>query len=73
MGGHARSPGKTIGMLWFILALVAALPLFWSGLRLARARPGSRPEYSHGPIIPILSGYLFLRDMRRKCRPRPGP
>ena len=62
---------ENFGMLWFILALVAALPLFWSGF-VSLGEAWITPEYSHGPIIPILSGYLFLRDMR-KVPPKAGP
>ena len=34
--------------------------------------PGSRPEYSHGPVIPLLSFYMFLREMR-DVPPATGP
>ena len=58
------------GLFWFALCLVAALPLFW--FRLAGlATAWSRPEYSHGPIIPP-SFYLYLREMRA-VPPRPQP
>jgi exosortase D (VPLPA-CTERM-specific) len=30
------------------------------------------PEYSHGPLIPILSGLLFLRQLK-EYPPEPGP
>lgn len=52
------------GMLWFVLALVAAIPIFWSGF-VSLGDAWLTPEYSHGPLIPILSFYLFLRDMRK--------
>jgi exosortase len=32
----------------------------------------SLPEYSHGPLIPILSGLLFLRQLK-EVPPEPGP
>jgi exosortase D (VPLPA-CTERM-specific) len=51
------------GFFWFGLCLVAALPLFWFGLT-GLATAWARPEYSHGPIIPLLSFYLYLREMR---------
>jgi hypothetical protein len=33
------------------------------------------PEYSHGPLIPILSGLLFLRTFwqLKEYPPEPGP
>lgn len=52
------------GGLWFLLILVASLPVFWYGF-VSLGDAWATPEYSHGPIIPILSLYLFLRDMRK--------
>lgn len=60
------SPGIEInraGLFWFCLAIVSTLPLFWFGLS-GLAEAWSRPEYSHGPVIPILSFYMFLREMK---------
>ena len=51
------------GVAWFLLAVVAALPLFWIGFT-GLAAAWARPEYSHGPVIPCLSFYIFLREMR---------
>ena len=52
------------GGLWFLLMLLAPLPIFWFGF-VSLGDAWTTPEYSHGPIIPILSLYLFLRDMRK--------
>ncbi len=52
------------GGIWFLLILVASLPIFWFGF-VSLGVAWATPEYSHGPIIPILSLYLFLRDMRK--------
>jgi exosortase D (VPLPA-CTERM-specific) len=51
------------GRFWFALAILGALPLFWFGLA-GLAEKWARPEYSHGPVIPLLSFYLFLRETR---------
>ena len=51
------------GLLWLALAVVAALPLFGFGLA-GLAEAWARPEYSHGPVIPLLSFYLFLHEMK---------
>ena len=59
------------GALWFLLVCVASLPVFWFGF-VSLGDAWLTPEYSHGPIIPLLSGYLFLRDMR-KVPPSPTP
>ena len=58
-----RLAANPAGVLWFVLAVVAGLPLFWIGFT-GLAAAWSRPEYSHGPIIPCLSFYIFLREMR---------
>ena len=60
LGGAALNPA---GFAWLVLAVVSALPLFWFGLS-GLATEWAKPEYSHGPIIPILSFYMFLREMK---------
>ena len=58
------------GLLWFLLAVVAALPIFWAGLA-GLAGAWATPEYSHGPIIPILSLlHVPARDEGRARRRR---
>ena len=51
------------GPFWLFVAIAGTLPLFWIGFE-SLAAAWSTPEYSHGPIIPLLSGYMFLREMR---------
>jgi exosortase D (VPLPA-CTERM-specific) len=51
------------GLLWLGLAVVSALPLFFLGLE-GLAAAWSTPEYSHGPVIPLLSFYMFLKEMK---------
>jgi len=51
------------GMLWLVLATVAAGVFFSDGLD-ALLTAWALPEYSHGPLIPILSGLLFLRQLK---------
>lgn len=52
-----------IGLLWFIALIAVALPIFWLGLKSLGAA-WITPEYSHGPLIPLISLYLFLRELR---------
>lgn len=50
---------------WVLVAVIAAaFPLFWLGFE-SLASAWSTPEYSHGPLIPLISLYLFLRELRR--------
>lgn len=60
---------NTAGTVWFMLTVFSALPLFWFGLA-GLADEWSRPEFSHGPVIPVLSFYMFLREM--KAMPPPA-
>ena len=60
---NLAAPGSMAGPAWLALAILATLPLFWlraPGL----AEAWSRPEFSHGPVIPCLSFYMFLRELK---------
>lgn len=58
------------GLFWFILLLAGSVPIFWIGI-VSLAKAWSTAEYSHGPLIPLISLYLFLRELRRMPLPRP--
>ncbi|MBD3787968.1 MAG: VPLPA-CTERM-specific exosortase XrtD [Sphingomonadales bacterium] len=59
------------GPLLLVLATVAAAIYFREGLD-ALLAAWSTPEYSHGPIIPVLSAFMFLHEL--KAEPiRSGP
>ena len=70
-GAAGRLAVDPAGLAWFLLAILSALPLFWIGFT-GLATDWSRPEYSHGPVIPLLSFYMFLREMR-EVPPATGP
>ncbi|HYP24316.1 MAG TPA: VPLPA-CTERM-specific exosortase XrtD, partial [Actinomycetota bacterium] len=57
------APANPRGLFWFALAVVSTLPLFRFGFA-GLAQEWSRPEFSHGPVIPVLSFYMFLREMK---------
>ena len=54
--------GDYAGPLLMLLCILAPVPVFWSAFG-ALAEAWSRAEYSHGPLIPLLSGFLFMREM----------
>jgi hypothetical protein len=58
------------GLFWLVVATVAAGWFFADGLD-ALLTAWSLPEYSHGPLIPILSGFCSC-DSSRKSRPNPA-
>lgn len=51
------------GFIIFCALMVAGVALFWNGF-FALFEAWALPEYSHGPLIPILSFYLFLRQLK---------
>lgn len=59
------------GMFWFVLATLGAVLFFAEGLD-ALLVAWQLPEYSHGPLIPILSLLLFLRQLKT-VPVNPGP
>jgi exosortase D (VPLPA-CTERM-specific) len=69
-----RARGLTLtgtGLLWFAALIAVSVPIFWLGLQSLGAA-WITPEYSHGPLIPLISLYLFLRELR-KADPYTGP
>ena len=60
------------GLFWLAVLVLGPLPVFWSGITMLLSA-WSTPEYSQGPIIPLISLYLFLRELRRdRDLPRPA-
>ena len=52
------------GLVWLAVAVLSAGVYFQTGLD-ALLEAWSLPEYSHGPLIPLLSVLLFLRHLKR--------
>ena len=69
-GGGATSALQPLGLLGLLALVMTALPVFWLGITDSLLAAWSTPEYSHGPLIPLISAYLFLRELRD--RPAPG-
>ncbi|MEY8829326.1 VPLPA-CTERM-specific exosortase XrtD [Sedimentitalea sp. XS_ASV28] len=59
------------GLFWLGLATLGAGYYFFDGMD-ALATAWQLPEYSHGPLIPILSALLFLRQLK-EYPVEPGP
>lgn len=62
---RAKFPTSTslLGMFCLAIAVLAATFFFWAGIE-ELLEAWQLPEYSHGPLIPILSGLLFLRQLK---------
>lgn len=52
-----------VGLFWFTALIATSLPVFWIGI-VFLGDTWATPEYSHGPLIPLISLYLFLRELR---------
>ena len=59
------------GFLLLLVLVLGAVPIFWLGLA-SLGRAWATPEYSHGPLIPLISLYLFLRELRKAPPAPPG-
>lgn len=57
-----------MGFAGVCLLFLASVPIFWLGFKSLGAA-WSTAEYSHGPLIPIISLYLFLRELRKAPMP----
>ncbi len=64
----ALSAANPAGFALFVLLILVSLPIFWIG-HVSLAMAWSTAEYSHGPLIPLISLYLFLREQRRMPPP----
>jgi len=57
-----------LGIALFALLVLGSIPIFWMGF-VSLGKAWVTPEYSHGPLIPVISLYLFLRELRAMPRP----
>ena len=57
-------PVNIPGLFWFVFLIATAVPVYWMGL-VSLGQAWITPEYSHGPLIPLISLYLFLRERRQ--------
>jgi exosortase D (VPLPA-CTERM-specific) len=62
----------TWGLLWLLVATVAAGFFFSNGIN-ALLVAWQLPEYSHGPLIPVISAVLFLRQLKEHPVDLAGP
>lgn len=50
---------------WILVAAIGAVAFFWDGL-ISLGSAWSRPEYSYGPLVPVITAYLTLREIHRR-------
>lgn len=71
---HYPAEGYTVSGLGLAVLAIATLSAGWffsDGLD-ALLAAWKLPEYSHGPLIPVLSALMFLRELKQ-YPPQPGP
>jgi len=59
------------GLVWLLIAILGAGLYFRDGIE-ALLLAWQTPEYSHGPIIPVLSAWMWLKELKA-VPARPGP
>jgi exosortase D (VPLPA-CTERM-specific) len=65
----AQAPARLLsrlqpaGLFWLAFATLGAGVFFWQGIETLLIA-WKQPEYSHGPLIPVLSAILFLRQLK---------
>jgi exosortase D (VPLPA-CTERM-specific) len=64
-------PLNPVGLAWFGLLILSAVPVFWLGF-VSLGEAWVTPEYSFGPLIPLISTYLLLRELRLNPPLPPG-
>lgn len=57
------SRAQPAGLFWLAFATLGACVFFWQGIE-TLVISWQQPEYSHGPLIPVLSAILFLRQLK---------
>ena len=57
-------PMNLAGLGWFALLILTALPVYWIGF-VSLGQSWLTAEYSYGPLIPLISTYLLLRELRQ--------
>lgn len=64
---NTRLPGLAAfqgwGIYWLVLSIIGAAVYFQTGV-IAFVEGWATPEYSYGPLVPVLSAYMFLRQLR---------
>ena len=53
-----------LAVFWLVVAAIGSIAFFWKGFE-ALLSAWTRPEYSYGPLVPIITGYMTLREIKR--------
>ena len=56
---------RRAGLFWLTLAVGGMTMFFWDGI-LRVLQGWTRPEYSFGPLVPVVSAYMLLHELRER-------
>lgn len=65
---RVRGSGMEAGFAYLIIMAIGMALYFRDGI-VSLLAAWSKPEYSHGPLIPLVAGYLILREVRDNPSP----
>jgi exosortase D (VPLPA-CTERM-specific) len=51
---------------WLVIATVGAIAFYWDGLA-SLGVAWQRPEYSYGPMVPLITAYMTLREIHHRA------
>jgi exosortase D (VPLPA-CTERM-specific) len=60
---HGMTAFRGWGIFWLVVSIIGAAVYFQTGA-VALVEGWGTPEYSYGPLVPVLSAYMFLRQLR---------
>lgn len=71
--GIAPHPGRRVPLAalpgrawpWLAVAVLGAVAFFWDALA-SLAAAWQRPEYSYGPLVPVITAYMVLRELHHR-------
>ena len=55
---------RSNALFWILVASVGAVLFFWDGL-VSLGAAWTLPEYSYGPLVPLITGYMTLLEINR--------
>jgi exosortase D (VPLPA-CTERM-specific) len=61
---RVASGSRQPGWWWLVLLSIGMVAFFWDGL-VSLLQAWARPEYSYGPLVPVITAYMTLRELHR--------
>lgn len=65
LGEPVRASVFSSAWPWLIVAAAGAAAFYWDGLA-SLGVAWQRPEYSYGPMVPLITAYMTLRELHRR-------